>query len=259
MQDENKNLKKVPDNLEGKYDIVNPELLPSISSSVISQNHNLKFFLNPSDDLPNIEIYKKDILSSQKILIVMTYNYVDSCSIGKLFNNNDNKTVKNAADHFGIEIVAVNNYNDAINEITKEEKGKCPYYACWTLNDRYQQNKCREFLELLIVFWINGGAVVLFSDNEPYVIETNLFLSMISAGFTMNGSYIGQKEIYGDETGLLNEPAKFNRKREIYKFNDIQRQTLSHNLYNIYEGVTILRLFNFSCIIIIYFHIIIFF
>ena len=31
----------------------------------------------------------------------------------------------------------------------------------------------------------------------------------------------------------------FNRKREIYKFNDIQRQTLSHNLYNIYEGVTI--------------------
>ena len=31
----------------------------------------------------------------------------------------------------------------------------------------------------------------------------------------------------------------FNRKKEIYKFNGIQRQSLSHNLYNIYEGITI--------------------
>ena len=30
--------------------------------------------------------------------------------------------------------------------------------------------------------------------------------------------------------------ALFNRKKEIYKFNGIQRQSLSHNLYNIYEG-----------------------
>ena len=56
----------------------------------------------------------------------------------------------------------------------------------------------------------------------------------------MDGNYIGQKEIYGDDTGLLQYPALFNRKKEIYKFNGIiQRQSLSHNLYNIYEGVTI--------------------
>ena len=62
---------------------------------------------------------------------------------------------------------------------------------------------------------------------------------MTSAGFTMDGKYLGKKEIYGDDTGLLLKPALFNRKKEIYKFNGIQRQSLSHNLYNIYEGVTI--------------------
>ncbi len=55
----------------------------------------------------------------------------------------------------------------------------------------------------------------------------------------MDGNYIGQKEIYGDDTGLLLKLELFNRKKEIYKFNDIQRQSLSHNLYNLYEGVTI--------------------
>ena len=29
------------------------------------------------------------------------------------------------------------------------------------------------------------------------------------------------------------------KKKEIYKFNDIQRQSLSHNLYNIFEGIRI--------------------
>ncbi len=62
---------------------------------------------------------------------------------------------------------------------------------------------------------------------------------MISDGFTMNDSYNGKKEIYGDNTGLLNKPELFNRKREIYKFNDIQRQTLSHNVFDINEDVTI--------------------
>ena len=61
-------------------------------------------------------------------------------------------------------------------------------------------------MELLAIFWINGGAVVLLSDNDPFIEETNLFLSMISAGFTMDGKYLGKKEIYGDDTGLLQLP-----------------------------------------------------
>ncbi len=77
---------------------------------------------------------------------------------------------------------------------------KCPYYACWTLNSNKEQNKTKEFLEPLVIFWINGGTLVLLSDNDPFTTETNFFLSIISAGFTMNGAYIGQKEIIGDDT-----------------------------------------------------------
>ena len=53
----------------------------------------------------------------------MTYNGEVGCSIGRLFKNGDNKTVKDGSDHFVIEILAVNNYNDPINEITKEKMG----------------------------------------------------------------------------------------------------------------------------------------
>ena len=61
-------------------------------------------------------------------------------------------------------------------------------------------------MELLAIFWINRGTVVLFSDNNPFIIETNIFLSIITAGFTMNGKYLGKKEIYGDDTGLSQSP-----------------------------------------------------
>ncbi len=162
-----------------------------------------KVDLNPVG--PNSEIYKKNILKRQKILILMIHQEY-YCNIEKLFKNSDNKTVNDAAVHFRIEIVTINNYDDAIKEITKEENGKCPYYACWTMSSEYEQDKTKQFLELLVIFWINGGAVVLFSDNNPFIIETNIFLSIISAGFTMDGDYDGQKKIHGDDTGLLQLP-----------------------------------------------------
>ena len=109
----------------------------------------------------------------------------------------------------------MDNYEDAINEITKEENGKCPYYACWIMNSDKEKRKTKQFLELLVIFWINGGGELL-SDNEPYTKETNLILSMISAGFTMDGQYLGKKEIYGDDTGLFKKFALFDRKKEIY-------------------------------------------
>ena len=104
------------------------------------------------------------------------------------------------------------------------------------LNSKKEEDKTKEFLELLVNFWINGGVIVLLSDNEPFIIKTNLFLSIISDGFTMNSSYLGKKEIYGDDACLLQKPSLFNRKKGIYKFKDIQRQSLTF-IYIIYMKV----------------------
>ena len=79
-------------------------------------------------------------------------------------------------------------------------------------------------------FWKNGGVVVLFSDNTPFILETIQFLSMINAGFTMNGDYIGEKYIYGDDTGKLDKVGVFNRDEDAYIYRIIQKQKLSHNL-----------------------------
>ena len=221
-----KNLEKPP---QEESNIINKEII-GITNPIAKKN------INPEGQ--DCEMYISKSLLGQKILIVMVY-YEDTCNIDKLYKNGDNKTVKDAVSHFGIDIVSVNNYNDAIKELTKDENGKCPYYACWVINNYQIEDKGKLFLKLLYAFWRNGGAVVLFADNEPYIEETNLFLKMINAGFTMNGDYIGKKDIYGDNSGLLNSPALFNRKKEIYKYKEIQRQALSHNLYTIYEGNTI--------------------
>jgi len=223
-------------------DIKNPEKPPQIDINIfhkeIIDTANTIANININPEGPDCEMYQSKILLGQKILIVMVY-YNDTCNTGKLYKNGDNKTVKDAVSHYGIEIVSVNNYFDAIKELTKDENGKCPYYACWVINNYQIEDKGELFLKLLYAFWRKGGAVVLFADNEPYIEETNFFLTMINAGFTMNGNYIGQKHIYGDNSGLLNSPALFNRQEDIYKYKEIKRGSLSHNLYCIYEGDTI--------------------
>jgi hypothetical protein len=186
----------------------------------------------------NAEIYKRDILKGQEILIVMTH-YEDACNIPKLYNNGDNKTVKEAVEHFGITIVAVNNYKAVIKELKKNGNGKYSYYACWLINDKEEKENLKGFLEILHKFWKDGGAVVLFSDNVPFVLQTNQFLPTINAVFTMDGNCVGQKYIYGDNSGELNKVVVFNRNEDDYTYGIIPRQKLSHNLYKIYEGETI--------------------
>ena len=198
---------------------------------------NPQMLYNPIGE--NAEIYKRDILKGQEILIVMTH-YEDACNIPKLYNNGDNKTVKEAVEHFGITIVAVNNYKAVIKELKKNGNGKCPYYACWLINDKEEKENLKGFLEILHKFWKDGGAVVLFSDNVPFVLQTNQFLPTINAVFTMDGNYIGQKYIYGDNSGELNKVVDFNRNEDDYTYGIIPRQKLSHNLYKIYEGETII-------------------
>jgi len=89
------------------------------------------------------ELLKKDALKGQKILVVMLWS--------KTLNPDENECVhkdyltkvspeseaclKDALDHLGIIIDVVENYRNAIEKITsKNENGKCPYYAVWIIN-----------------------------------------------------------------------------------------------------------------------------
>ena len=88
-------------------------------------------------------LLKKDYLKGQKILIVMLYSkelnpeeseYIHKDYLLKNIPKNDS-CLKDCLDYYGINIDIVENYRDAIEKITsKNEKGKCPYYAVWIIN-----------------------------------------------------------------------------------------------------------------------------
>ena len=42
------------------------------------------------------------------------------------------------------------------------------------MHDRKRRRQNKTFFQLLVNFWINSGAIVLLSDNDPFIIETNL-------------------------------------------------------------------------------------
>ena len=106
----------------------------------ITSNAKNRFF-NPTRK--NAELYVRDCLKGQKILIVMLYD--DSLNPGEadfinkkyIFENKDpgrKKCIKKAVEHFGIELKVVQNYKDAILELTKQTRpGYCDYYATWVM------------------------------------------------------------------------------------------------------------------------------
>ena len=88
-------------------------------------------------------LLKKDALKGHKILIVMlwskTLNPDENQCIHKDYltkvSPQSEACLKDALDFLGITIDVVENYRDAITQLTtKNENGKCPYYACWIIN-----------------------------------------------------------------------------------------------------------------------------
>lgn len=201
----------------------------------------------------NTQIYVKNSLKGQKILIVMLYEEGNEITIQKIYEplNKNAKCIYDAAKHFGISITTVTNYKDATKELKKQtKKGYCDYYAVWVLssngNTKLQpKDPIGEFnfVQLLIRFWRNGGSLVLFTDNHPFTHEVNLFLKEVkfpngkNADFSMSGNHNGTKLLNADSSGKLNKNRSFNRNPLI--FEECQRSSLAHNLGIIYEGVTI--------------------
>ena len=169
----------------------------------------------------NKELYVKDCLKGHKILIVMLW----TCDLSKnesefikpeyilkpnpkdeeeLINNQDEDEmkenekimcIKSAADHYGIELKIVLNYEDAINEITKQSKpGKCDYYAIWIIcgppypilppqeiGNEYKNNPhlINQFINILIKYWENNGSIFFLAEGSELHYQLDLFLEKV--------------------------------------------------------------------------------
>ena len=132
-------------------------------------------------------------------------------------------------------------------------EGKCKYYATWVMNGpsyailpNYNEEGAYyidQFLEVLKLFWMNGGAVVLLAENEPFTYQTNLFLEMIEfpgeykkANFRIGGNYKGGGIMKGIKSeDLIN--GSFNKKINIC--HQYERPNIGHQLTEINEGITL--------------------
>ena len=214
------------------------------------------------------ELLKKDALKGHKILVVMlwskTLNPDENQCIHKDYitkvSPESKACLKDALDFLGIIIDVVENYRDAITKLTsKNENGKCPYYACWIINgppyeDLPDGSKeaflLGQFLEVLKLFWEVGGALVFLAEGWKLQYQTNEFLKMLDFDgkkieFYLVGDdeekgtkeHVGGKDLSGDKTGQLKDKQKFSKKIE--RYGGIQRLRLDHNLFTLFEGDTI--------------------
>ena len=178
------------------------------------------------------------------------------------YKANDDISIEKAIKHFGVEIDVVLDYESAIEKLLKKNSnGECNYYSVWIFcgpqyavfppingeKNNSNPNLAEEFINVLIEFWNNGGALVFMAEGDPLNFQVNLFLEKIDfskdekANFRIHGNYIGNKYLHQDKEGNMNKAGIFNKSRQIIKLNgkEIKRQSLSHNLGQMYEGVTI--------------------
>ena len=214
------------------------------------------------------ELLKKNALKNHKILIVMlwskTLNKEENQCIHKDYitkpSPESKACLKDALDHLGIIIEVVENYRAAIEKLTsKDQNGKCPYYACWIINgppyeDLPDGSKegflLGQFLEVIKLFWEAGGALVFLAEGWKLQYQTNEFLKMLEfdgkkVEFYLVGDdeekgtkeHKGGKNLSGDRTGVLKDEQKFSKKIERYGV--MERLKLDHNLFTLFEGDTI--------------------
>ena len=236
------------------YDMINEE----ISGGYDEEGNPI----NPKGD--KIGLLRENSLEGQKILIVMLWSCALSEVENKLLdpknieqiNEYNSKCIKNIVAYLGVTVKIVLNYEDAINEITKkDENGKCNYYTIWVMcgpdinslpdNSKYP-GLVEQFIDCLLLYWENGGSVVLFCDNDPLYFQANMFLEKIRfkgdikktklritgndygtkvlRGFNANGNLVGNS-IY--DTGTIR------------LLNGTERMPLGRNVPQIYEGETI--------------------
>ena len=236
------------------YDMINEE----ISGGFDEQGNPI----NPKGD--KIGLLRENSLQGQKILIVMLWSCALSEVENKLLdpknieqiNEYNSKCIKNVVDYLGVTVKTVLNYEDAINEITKtDENGKCNYYTVWVMcgpeinrlpdNSKYP-GLVEQFIDCLLLYWENGGAVALFCDNEPLYFQANMFLEKIrfngdikQTKLRITGNDLGTKILRGYEAnGNLDNNSIYDTST-MRLSNGTERMPLGRNVPQIYEGETI--------------------
>ncbi len=151
-----------------------------------------------------------DIFDNFKILVVILYlgnNEHDKNITTEIFENNAGRALKKKGFKYDI----VYSYGEAIKKLLSSEKENCPFSEVWifcskgdgSLPDKAEDkdsNKITIFLEIVSEYNKNGGALFLFCDNEPFVLEVNLLLNEYlkleegKINFNMKGNYNNKNE-----------------------------------------------------------------
>ena len=173
--------------------------------------------------------------------------YIDPYYLTNKYPYSYGHCLKDAFDYFGIQFVIKTNYDECIMELQKGGK----YYAAWIIcgdgggkiPGGGSANIVGQFIECLNRFWMNGGALLFWCDNEPLTYEANLFLqkaefpdySKSNIRFVRN--HYGQKIMKGGnirkkKCGIFNDKRQFEEGK-------IKRYSLGHNLKQIFEGTTV--------------------
>ena len=177
--------------------------------------------------------------------------WVDKKYLSERFSK-DKECLKEVLEYYSIEIVIKEDYKECIQEL---QTGK--YYAHWIicgdgggkLPNGGNPNLIYQYIDALKIFWVNGGSIVFWNDNEPFSFECNLFLE--SAEFPgdvsktkvrFSGNHDGKSIMKpGDISAGIsgkNEFGIFNNKR-LFTDGKYPMFSLGHNLVKIAEGTTV--------------------
>lgn len=242
------------------FSLINNYKTKPIFIELKTENENIKISFEgfpftkiekPKNDLGDNNInsdgkYERDLLKVQKLLFILLYTEDDCITPQRIFKGKESEEcIKSSVDYYRIETEAVQNYQDAFQKLTKDNNWKCEYYACLVLtsNKILDSSLHDKFINLLNQFWKNGGSLILTSNNEMWLVEVNVFLEIVTfpnnkkITWRINRNHYGTKILIGDDSDNLNQNKTFNR-----KFNDMlkyDREKISYNIYEIYEGITI--------------------
>ena len=234
------------------------KLLCDEQSNPIDLGNGLKG--NPLGD--DKALLRRNALKGYKVLIVMLWSKVlnpeEYIYVHKdyLFKGNpkSSKCLKDVFDYYGIDMIVVENYRRAIEELTiKDKNSKCPYYACWIINgppyeDLPDGSKesflFMQFLKVLELFRNNGGALIFLAEGWLLHYQVNEFLKLINMNFRIiaddpdkgTKEHKGGQFLNGDYSDKLGKKS-FSKN---LKYNcQTERFRLDHNLYTMFEGDTI--------------------